>query len=103
MARRKVTEATQVQETKFAREYSITIDGFEISRGDLIKIRGEYGVKFKFDSLVTNTQTGVQWIDCFETHRGQVGCWRSFRLDRLKRIPKRRSKVERRRRSSASS
>lgn len=103
MARRKVTETVEPQKTKFAREYSISVDGFDIERGDLIKIRGEYGIKFKFDSLVTNMETGVQWIDCFETHRGQVGCWRSFRVDRLKRIPKRRSKGERRRRSSSAS
>jgi hypothetical protein len=89
--------------TKFAREHSIDIDGFTIAKGDIIKIRGEYGVQFKFDSLVTNTDTGVQWIDCFEVHRGQVGCCRSFRMDKIKRIPKKRRKSERRRKSSATS
>lgn len=102
MARRKV-DSTKVQATKFSREYSIDIDGFTISRGDIIKIRGEYGVQFKFHSFVTNTETGVQWIDCFEVYRGQVGTYRSFRVDRIKRIPKRRSKVGRRRKPSATS
>jgi hypothetical protein len=102
MARRKVEEVS-LQPTKFAREGSVTVDNFEINSGDIIKIRGEYGVQFKFHSLVTNTETGVQWIDCFEVHRGQVGTYRSFRVDRIKRIPKRRSKVERRRRSSTAS
>ena len=103
MSRRKSVEPTVAQATKFSREYSIVVDGFEVERGDLIKIRGEYGIKFKFDSLVTNTETGVQWIDCFETHRGQVGCWRSFRVDKLKRIPKKRVKGVRRRKPSTTS
>ena len=102
MARRKV-DAASVQPTKFAREYSINIDGFEIARGDIIKIRGEYGVQFKFDSFVTNTETGVQWIDCFEVHRGQTGTYRSFRVERIKRMPKRRAKSVRRRKSSTAS
>jgi hypothetical protein len=95
MARRKI-DSHEVQSTKFSRQSVIEIDGFEIEKGDLIKIRGEYGGRFKFDSLVTNTETGVQWIDCFEVFRGQVGCWRSFRVDKIKRIPKRRSSVRRR-------
>lgn len=102
MARSKA-ENNPVKATKFAREYSITVDGFEIERGDLIKVRGEYGIRFKFDSLVTNMDTGVQWIDCFEIHRGQVGVWRSFRVDKLKRIPKRRPKSDRRRKSNTAS
>jgi hypothetical protein len=100
MPRRRDT--VELQPTKFAREYSIQVDGFTIERGDIIKIRGEYGVQFKFHSFVTNTQTGVQWIDCFEVFRGQVGTYRSFRLDRVKRIPKRR-KSDRRRKSSTTS
>lgn len=96
-------EAAEPSPTKFVRQYSIDLDGFVIEKGDLIKIRGEYGIKFKFNSLVTNIETGVQWIDCFETHRGQVGCWRSFRPDKLKRIPKRRTKSERRRKSRTAS
>ena len=102
MPRRKI-EAAKPQETKFSREFSIEIDGFTIERGELIKIRGEYGVQFKFHSFVTNTETGVQWIDCFEVHRGQVGTYRSFRLDRIKRIPKRRKKSDRRRKPSTTS
>lgn len=100
MSRRKAN-AYQVQETKFSRETVVEVDGFDIEKGDLIKIRGEYGVRFKFDSLVTNTETGVQWIDCFEVFRGQVGCWRSFRVEKIKRIPKRRSSVRRRKSNPA--
>lgn len=65
------------------------VDGFEIIRGDIIKIAGEYGVKFKFDSLVTNMETGSKWIDCFEIHRGVSHSYRSFATDRVKRIPQR--------------
>lgn len=99
MGRRK-SIGYSVQKTKFSREMSINIDGFEIEKGEIIKIRGEYGVRFKFDSLVTNTETGSQWIDCFEVHKGQIGCWRSFRIEKIKRIPKRRSRVSRRKPST---
>jgi hypothetical protein len=88
---RKRSEAT-IQETIFKRAPELPVDNHIISRGDLIKVRGEYGVKFKFDYLVTNTETGATWIDCFEVFRGQVGAFRSFKLERVKRIPKKRIK-----------
>lgn len=73
----------------------ITTDGFEIKQGDLIKIQGEYGVRFKFHSLTTNADSDSKWIDCFEVFRGQVGAFRSFRPERLKRIPKRGKRAKR--------
>lgn len=73
----------------------ITKDGFEVKQGDLIKIQGEYGVKFKFHALTTNIDSNSQWIDCFEVFRGQVGAFRSFRPERLKRIPKRGKRAKR--------
>ena len=78
--------------TKFQREYEMTIDNFVIERGELIKVRDEWGMKFKFDSVVTNIETGAQWVDCFEVHKMRTGCLRAFRQDRIKRIPKRRGK-----------
>lgn len=81
-----------VLETKFQKVPELVIDGFTISEGDLIKVRGEYGVRFKFSSLTTNIESGAQWIDCFEVFRGQVGAFRSFKSDRIKRIPKKRIK-----------
>ena len=78
--------------TKFSREFMFTVDGFTIVQGEIIKIKGENGMKFKFHSLVTNDETGAQWVDCFEMYRGQVGVHRSFKTDRLKRIPKKRVK-----------
>jgi hypothetical protein len=63
------------------------VNGFEVVRGDIIKVSGEYGLKFKFDAVVTNTETGSVWVDCFEIFRGQSHSYRSFALDKVKRIP----------------
>lgn len=89
-------------ETKFFRFPEITVDGFVIAKGDMIKIKDEWGMRFKFDCLVTNKETGAQWIDCYEVHKMRTGVLRSFKLDRVKRIPKRRGK-RRARRGTASS
>lgn len=67
-------------------------DGKVIVQGELFKVSGEYGLRFKFYSLTINSVTGAEWIDCFEVFRGQVGAFRSFKSDRIKRIPKRRLK-----------
>lgn len=78
--------------TKFFSFPEITVDNFVIEKGELIKIKDEWGMRFKFDGLVTNTETGAQWVDCFEMYRGRAGVLRAFRLDRVKRIPKKRGK-----------
>jgi hypothetical protein len=83
---------TDGKPTKFFRFPEITVDNFVIEKGELIKIKDEWGMRFKFDSLVTNTETGAQWVDCYEVYRARTGCLRSFRLERVKRIPKRRGK-----------
>jgi hypothetical protein len=79
--------SVKLVETKFVRSDTVHVDGFEIVRGDIIKISGEYGLKFKFDSVVTNIETGSVWVDCFELYRGQSHSYRSFQVDRVKRIP----------------
>lgn len=90
--------------SNFDRTYEIDIDGWTIERGEMIKVSGEYGVKFKFDSFVTNKLTGDQWVDCFEIFRGQVGVQRSFKIDRIKRIPRKRgSGLVRRRKANPAS
>ena len=73
--------------TKFDKADSINVNNRVIVKGDFIKIIGEHGGKFKFHSLVTNKETGAQWIDCFEMQKGVVSGWRSFRSDRIKLIP----------------
>jgi hypothetical protein len=92
MRKRIASEATP---TKFLREPEISIDGFTISHGDLFKVKGEYGNKFKFLGLTTNLETGSQWVDCFEIVRGQVGALRSFKSDRIKRIPQKGKRAKR--------
>lgn len=82
-----------IKESRFDSTNIINVDGFEIKSGDIIKIKGQYGSKFIFQSLVTNRETGVQWIDCIELDRGQPGPFRSFYPEYVKRIPKRRKGV----------
>ena len=71
--------------------------GFTIVKGEIFKVSGknqfgisEWGARFKFDQLVTNTETGSQWVNCYEMFRGKAGVMRSFRVERIKRIPKKR-------------
>ena len=72
-------------------------DGFEIVAGEEIKIHGqnsfgvsEWGCRFKVKHFVMNVETGKEWVDCFEMYRGRPGVMRSFPLERIKRIPKKR-------------
>ena len=83
---------SQIKDSPFTREDQIVVGNRRIVRGDTIKIEGEHGGKFKFNSLVTNTVNGTQWIDCFELHKGVVSGWRSFRPDRIKPIPVKRGR-----------
>ena len=85
-------KSTKARLTKFNRVYDLEVGNFVINSGDLIKISGEHGMKFKFHSLTTNTDTGVTWVDCFEVHKRAAGCFRSFRVDRVRRIPTKRGK-----------
>ena len=79
--------------TKFHREpEAILPSGRKIERGDMLRVSGEHGLRFKFDSLVTNKETGAQWIDCFEVYKARSGALRAFRSDRIKPMPKTRRK-----------
>jgi hypothetical protein len=79
--------SSPIRETKFDRVKEIRVGNRIVVSGDIIKISGEYGARFKFDSLVTNKETGAQWIDCFELSKGSVSACRSFKSDRIKLIP----------------
>jgi hypothetical protein len=48
---------TEPGPTKFLREPEISIDGFTISQGDLFKVKGEYGNKFRFVNFITNSKS----------------------------------------------
>ena len=76
-----------VKDTKFERVYELDVNGRKVLPGEIIKIHGEHGAKFKFISLVTNKETGATWIDCFEIHKAMASGWRSFKIDRVKLIP----------------
>jgi hypothetical protein len=81
-----------VSPTDFSTEPSFELNGFTISAGDIVKVNGEYGSRFRVCGLTTNNKTGSQWVDCFEIVRGQIGSLRSFKSDRIKRTPKKRAK-----------
>ena len=84
-----------VSPTEFSTESSFELNGFVISAGDTVKVEGEYGSRFKVQGLTTNTKTGSQWVDCFEINRGQIGALRSFKSDRIKRIPQKGKRAKR--------
>jgi hypothetical protein len=88
----KKVKSVKVQETKFNREYELQVGTFTIAKGDIIKIEGEHGVRFKFDAVVTNTKNGKVWVDCFEMQKATATAWRSFDLERVKRIPTKRGR-----------
>jgi hypothetical protein len=81
-----------VRETKFERSGELILGSRTILFGEVFKVVGEHGTKFKFAGLVTNKETGAQWVDCFEISKGEVSMWRSFKTDRIKAIPKKRGK-----------
>jgi hypothetical protein len=81
---------------KFQHEYSVELpNGKTIEAGENIKISGEYGGLFRFDSFTTNIETGSSWIECREFYKGQIGQYRAFYINRVKKIPVRRKRVSR--------
>lgn len=88
----KKVKSIKPQATKFHRDYELQVGNFTIVAGDIIKIEGEHGGKFKFASVVTNTENGLVWVDCFEVHKSSMGTWRSFAPERVKRIPTKRGR-----------
>jgi uncharacterized protein YqgV (UPF0045/DUF77 family) len=94
MAKKKAYEVPEMAK-KFVREYTMVVDGFEVVRGDTIKIVGQYGLKFRFDSLTTNIETGAVWVDCFELFRNSTSQFRAFKPELVKRIPQRGKRAKR--------
>lgn len=78
-------------QNKFDRKQEYVLEGGRvIEHGEIIKIAGEHGCKFRFLEHVVNIETGAEWIDCFELRQGVISGWRSFRCDRIKPLPKKR-------------
>lgn len=92
MARKRQVE---VAPSHFVTEPQMSVNGFPIAAGDIIKVRGEYGVSFKFIGVTTNTLTGSTWVDCLEIFRGKAQQFRAFKEDRIKRIPQRGKRAKR--------
>ncbi len=80
----KVTNSNFIKEPDF-----ITLEGKTVSEGDIIKIHGEHGKKFRFSKFVTRVDNGNTWIDCYEMDKGMPCGLRSFRSERIRTIPKR--------------
>lgn len=89
--RRKVAAKSSI----FTTEPYMEVDGFPIHGGDIIKVKGEYGTKFKFVGVTTNTETGASWVDCHEIFRGKAQQFRAFKQDRIKRVPQRGRRAKR--------
>lgn len=91
MARRKKTVSPFAH--LYHREPYYTLEGGRvIEKGEVIKIHGINATKFKFVEYVRRTDTGVEWIDCYELEKGVMCGMRSFRPNRIKPLPKKRSK-----------
>lgn len=71
---------------------SFTIGNREIVEGDIVKVHGEHGLKFRVIGLTTNINTGVQWVDCYELSKGVPAQTRAFYLDRIRPLPRKRKK-----------
>ena len=69
-----------------------TYEPLDLTTGDLFKVKGEYGATFKFVEHVVNLNTGDEWITCYGG-RKEEPAWRAFPIEKVKRIPKKRSKV----------
>ena len=96
MGRRKAVKSPLAHLYHRVPHYTMS-DGRVIEKDEIIKIKGEHGGKFKFLEHVTRTDSGIEWIDCFELRGGVLCGWRSFYPDRIKPMPisrrKRRKKV----------
>jgi hypothetical protein len=62
-------------------------NGRVISAGEVIKIDGVWGVKFKFKEHVIRTDNNKQWIDCYELDKGASCGLRSFYPEKIKPLP----------------
>lgn len=92
MPRRK---SAAVKPTYFVTEPYMEVNGFPVNAGDTIKVIGEYGSKFRFVGVTTNNLTGASWVDCFEIIGGVASVFRSFKQDRIKRVPTRGKRAKR--------
>lgn len=74
--------AAKPKPSKFTREYELVANGRHITPGTELSFRVERG-RFKFLALVTNTETGSEWVDVACPKTRQV---RSFHIGDIKRV-----------------
>lgn len=87
---------TEAKPSLFTKQDSmVTESGHLVEKGDLIKVSGQHGLTFKFQSLTTNPINNKTWVDCFELHRGVAGPSRSFYKEDIKPVVKRGKRVKR--------
>ena len=91
MNKKKKTEI--FDDEKYTKIPIMPVVGGIIECGDIVKIKGERGSLFKFVSLTQNNNNGLKWVDCIQYEKGIAKAIRSFDIDRIKRIPKRRKNV----------
>lgn len=89
------TNKVDIKPSVFVTVPYLQLDRFEISAGDIIKVYGERGARFKFIGVTTNSITGSQWVDCFEIINGISSVFRSFKQDKIKRVPVRGKRAKR--------
>jgi hypothetical protein len=97
MARPKKFVVPDIAQKYVREETAVLPTGQTIERGDMFKVKGknsygvgEWGLTFKFNYLVTNTDTNKIYVECFEMYRGRAGVMRAFTLERIKPMPKKR-------------
>lgn len=100
MARRKKVVPHVINNWTTSNEY-ILPNGKIISIDEIIRIDGEHGTRFMFLRHVINNDTGNEWIDCHEIHKGTLGMCRSFRPERIRSIsPKKKPRVYKRKKTA---
>lgn len=85
-------EMPEIAKKYIKEDNAVLPDGKIIESGEIFKVKGEYGVTFQFKKFVTNVENNAQWVECIELHRGRYSCHRAFRIDRIKKMPKKRGK-----------
>jgi hypothetical protein len=86
---------TTPKPSNFSTESTMEVDGFLVSHGDIIKVKGEYGIRFKFVGITTNKISGASWVDCLQIFRGSPQQFRAFKKDRVSRVPQKGKRAQR--------
>lgn len=80
------------KQSRLITESTFMVGSREVTAGDIVKVYGVYGEKFKIIGLVTNTLNGIQWVDCYSLSKGVPAQTRAFYLDRIKPLPRKRKR-----------